>query len=367
MKSDIVLDARMINHSGIGTYIKSMIPTLIENFNTTLLGNNKTLEKFSWISKINSVEVASPIYSLTEQIELPKKIPSCRLFISPHYNIPVLKIKAVKRAIIIHDVNHLANVNNLSLKKKIYARFMINRAVKVSNKIITVSRFSKNEIIKYTGLKDISIIYCGLNSNEIKNKTDNESNKKVREKYNLPEEYFLFVGSIKPHKNISIVIEAIKSLSESYPEIKLVTVGIERGQLLSNLEKLNSLSLIEKITIIKYAEDDEMPSLYSEAKCLIFPSIYEGFGLPPLEAMICGCPVIASNAASIPEVCGNAVLYFNPYNATELKKNIELVIKNKFLNEDLIRKGYENIKKFDMEKFSEKLTNELRTVISIPQ
>ena len=172
----------MINHSGIGTNIKNMIPNLVENYKLTLLGNAEILNSFSWSSETNIIDMKSSIYTLKEQLELPSKIPVCDLFISPHYNIPVFKIRARKRVVIINDVNHLVFADKLSLPKVIYAKYMINAAIRKSDKVITISEFSKNEIIKYANVqeKDIKVIYCGLNSEELKTKMNEQSYDQVK-------------------------------------------------------------------------------------------------------------------------------------------------------------------------------------------
>ena len=366
MKYNLTIDARMIKHSGIGTYTKNMIAAIADNYNLTLLGNYDILNSFPWSKKVKTITANSPIYSLSEQMELPKKIPPCDLFISPHYNVPLKKIKALRRIVIIHDVNHLTKFNKISFVKRMYAKYMINVAIKKSDKIITVSGFSKSEISKYanTQKKDITITYCGLDGNELKNKIDDESLKRIRLKYNLPDNYLLFVGNMKPHKNIDVVIRAMKTLKDLYPDIKLVIVGATLNQLLQKLELLKCPGLENKIHTIEYIDNDELPSVYKSAKCLVFPSVYEGFGLPPVEAMICSCPVIASNTASIPEVCGDAALYFSPQNVKELVGNIELLIKNKDLQNELLLKGYKIAEKYSKEHFSEKLISAINDTLA---
>jgi len=365
MKFDLTIDARMIKHSGIGTYLKSMISILAENYNLTLLGNTAALSGFPWSEAVKITEAVSPIYSVSEQFELPGKISRSHLFISPHYNIPLKKIDSSKRAVIIHDVNHLANVNKLSLIRRMYAKYMINSAIRKSDSVFTISEFSKNEIIRYADSagKDIRIIYFGLNGNEFSK--NSEPAEKIKQKYNLPENYLFFIGSIKRHKNIDIVIRAFNEFVKSFPEIKLVVAGITSDQLEKKIVILNSTGLRNDISIINYAGDKELPALYSNALCLVFPSFYEGFGLPPLEAMICGCPVIASNAASIPEVCGDAALYFNPFNAEGLVNLLKQIAGNKQLRYDLITKGYENAGRFSRERFAGRLKEEIdKTILS---
>ena len=355
----------MINHSGIGTNIKNMIPNLIDNYNLTLLGNSEILDSFSWSKQTRIIDAKSPIYSIKEQIELPTKIPKCDLFVSPHYNIPLLKIKASKRATIINDVNHLVFTHQLSLPKVIYAKYMINSAIRKSDKVITLSEFSKNEILRYTnvGGKEIRIIYCGLDNEKLRYKLHEKSFEEIRMTYKLPGNYFLYVGSIKPHKNLKTAIKAFDIWSKkNVSSIKLVLIGVKMNEIEKDME-ISQLFNQNKTIVPGFVEDSDLPLIYKNAECLIFPSIYEGFGLPPLEAMIYGCPVIASNSASIPEVCGEAALYFDPLKVEDLVEKMIILTGDKNLRNELIDKGYKNILRFGWEKFAENLKREFDDTI----
>jgi len=366
-KFDITLDARMINHSGIGTNIKNMIPSLVEHYKLTLLGNAEILNSFPWSNETSIIDMKSPIYSLKEQLELPTKIPKCDLFVSPHYNIPILKIKASKRAVIINDVNHLVFADQLSLPKVIYAKYMINAAIKKSDKVITISQFSKNEIIKYTHVKEkeIRIVYCGIDNEILRNTLQEKSFEKIRATYKLPEDYFLYVGSIKPHKNLHSAIKAFDFWLKKYPAAKkLVVIGIKQEDLSKHTEISKLCDQNDNIIIPGFVKDYDLPLIYSNAACLIFPSMYEGFGLPPLEAMVCGCPVIASNSASIPEICGDAALYFEPLNFEALAEKMTMLTNDKSLRAELIDKGYKNILRFNRDRFAENLKLEFDDVIT---
>jgi glycosyltransferase involved in cell wall biosynthesis len=364
-KFNITLDARMINHSGIGTNIKNMIPNLVENYKLTLLGNSEVLNSFPWSKGTRIVDMRSPIYSVKEQIELPFKIPNCDLFVSPHYNIPLFKIKARKRVVIINDVNHLVFADQLSFPKVIYAKYMINAAIRKSDKVITLSEFSKSEISKYANVKgkDIKIVYCGLDIEELKTKMNELSFDQVRAIYKLPEDYFLYMGNIKPHKNLKTCLKAFNLWSKKYPsDKKLVIIGVKPD----DINKDSGLSkLLDKNSLIiaGFIKDSDLPLIYNNAECLIFPSIYEGFGLPPLEAMIYGCPVIASNSASIPEVCGDAALYFEPFKFEELAEKMQMLTNNKGLRTELIEKGYTNSLRFSRKRFAQNLKREFDDTI----
>lgn len=351
----------MIGHSGIGTNLKNIIPGLIQHYKLSLIGNSESLNLFPWFSSTEIVESTSSIYSIKEQFELPMIIPSCDLFISPHYNIPIRKIRAKKRAVIINDVNHLVFTDEFSFHKKLYAQYMISAAIRKSDKVFTLSEFSKQEIIKYTGnySKDINVLYCGLDKEELKAQLNLKSFEEIRAKYNLPVEYFLYVGSIKPHKNLLTALKAFNLWrSKHNDKTKLVLVGIKQSDLASYSEVL---TLIDKYSTIipGYVSDDDLSVFYNNAKCLIFPSLYEGFGLPPLEAMIYGCPVLTSNSASLPEVCGTAALYFEPLDFEELAGKMEQIINDDNLRKELVENGYRNTSRFTRKKLNENLKSEI--------
>lgn len=359
---DITIDARMINHSGIGTYIKNMIPDLVKSYKIALLGSREKLVKYGWANETEIIETDFPIYSISEQLFIPGLIPESRLFITPHYNVPLGKIPAAKRISVIHDVNHLVFIDQLSIVKKVYARYMINSAIKKSDKILTVSSFSKNEILKYTGIPEqkLKVIHCGLDIGEIAAMAEKITLREIRDKYLLPEEYYVYVGSSKPHKNLITALKAFSKFEKKYTGKKLLLVGVKKDHFYKNEEYLKFSNFVE---LPGYITDTDLPAVYKNATALVFPSVYEGFGLPPIEAMCCGCPVISSNSASLPEVCGNAVLFFDPFETEQLEYNLIKVENDKKIVTQLIDSGYMNIKRFDRNIFSEKLKEEFDSII----
>jgi len=355
-----VLDARMINHSGIGTYIKCVIKALLHDYDLTLIIDERIIDR-TWVNKVNIVQCTTPIYSLREQIRLPLEILPCEIFLSPHYNIPLLPVKAKKRIVIIHDVNHLVFYNQLSLIQKRYAKLFIKRATSISDTVITVSNFSEKEIRKYIKKisKNINVLYYGIDDSLMREQHQPEEPNRIRLKYNLPDKYILYVGSAKPHKNFNVLLKAFNLLLKDFPDQKLVVVGLSKIQFNQSgfLESivLKNKELLTSLIFTDYVSDSDLPLIYKHAEFLVFPSYYEGFGLPPLEAMINYCPVVASNAASIPEVCGNAALYFDPQNELELYKKMKIFILDLNLRNDFIQKGAENLARFKMESFKSKL------------
>jgi len=344
----------MHNASGIGTYIKNIIPFLVDRFTVILLGSKNEISQYNFYNKVKIIECSSNIYSIKEQFELFNKIPQCDIFWSPHYNIPLLPIKAKKRMVTIHDVFHLAFYDSLSFKQKLYAKLVINQAVKKSDIILTVSEFSKSEIMKYTKIsKQIDIVHNAIDFDKFKVIDDMQRLLDIKEKYNLPNNFLLFVGNVKPHKNIKNLLLALKDLNQN-----LVIVGKKGGFITGDSEiedMIRNNNLEDKIFFTGFVEDEDIPVIYNLAKIFVFPSLYEGFGIPPLEAQACGTPVISSNIASLPEVGEDSVIYCTPEKSSDIKEKIELVLDDISLQKELVVKGSKNIKRFSWEKSAENI------------
>lgn len=322
---DLCIDARMAFSSGIGTAIRHIVPFFNHPpFRVTLL-----VERLgqTWCEGFEQVLFAAPIYSIKEQLLYPIKIPRCDLFWSPHYNVPLMPIKAKKSIVTIHDACHLALG---SFAERTYARIVMHRALHRSNTVITVSQFSKDEIQRRLGERDIDVIAMGVNHEQFKRVSDPNVTDAIRRKYELPEKFILFVGNLKPHKNLDRLVQAFAKAS--LPQRRLVIVG--KGKPVENTLSMGQVP------------DEDIAAIYSMAELFVFPSFYEGFGLPPLEAMSCGCPTAISKAASMPEVCGDASLYFHPERTEEIADAIVKIATDDQLRKTLVIKGFERVKRF---------------------
>ncbi len=354
---NLFLDARMIEHSGIGTYIQNLLPFFKGKIDLILLGDENKIKKY--VKDLEIIPLRSPIYFPLEQIEIPLKIKKCDIFWSPHFNAPIFSIKAKKRVVTIHDVFHLAFSKYYKFLERKYLNFLINSATKMSDIVITVSNFSKEEIIKYTNAdpQKIKVIHNGVDTNIFKI-YEKEILEKFKIKHNLPDKFILYVGNVKPHKNLKNAIKAFEILSRDYKDFYLVIVGKKEGFYKGDKEIFTFLegdkSLSKRIIFTGYIEKEDLPFIYNLAFLLIFPSLYEGFGLPPLEAMACGCPVVASNIPVIREVCGDAVYYVNPLDPWEIAKGILEVEENEEIRKGLINKGLDRVKNFSWENSAKK-------------
>lgn len=323
----IAVDTRMIKSSGIGKVIENILRRIIlkkTDWEFILLGNIDELRQFSFTDEDNVelIKCTAPIYSIREQFELKYKIPSnIDVFWSPHYNIPLFY--RGKLIVTVHDVFHLAMSNFvIGIHKKIYAEFMFRMVAKKADRIIVVSNFTAKELCKYVPCdkNKITTIYNGVDDSwfHIKSGERVHSNK-----------YFIYVGNIKPHKNLHRLLQAFSQVKDKIPQ-DLILVGKKDG-FLSGDERIvkEAKSLGSRVTFTGYITDNLLQQYVSQSDGLIFPSLYEGFGLPPLEAMAAGVPVAVSNIESTCEVCGDDVLMFNPYDINDISLKIIELAKGK--------------------------------------
>jgi len=358
----IVIDLRMINASGIGTYIQNLIPVIIEKFSNiefVLLGYVEEMRKYSLVGRgnVTTIDLQAPIYSVVEQIALFNVIPKdTTLFWSPHYNIPLLyrgKLLAT-----VHDVFHLAMPQFVGgIHKRLYAKGMFTALRYKADAVLCVSHFTAAEFGKLVGNNDEEscVIYNGVGESWFKIKKNNNPR-------NRP--YLLYVGNVKPHKNLISLLRAFTSLLSKIPH-EIVIVGKKEGFITGD-DKITDVadSLNERVLFTGYVDDELLRQYFIHADALVFPSLYEGFGLPPLEAMACGCPVIVSNRASLPEVCGDAALYCDPFNPEDIAQKIKLIIEDENLRETLRQKGLERAKQFTWEKCARETIAVIKKVLS---
>lgn len=246
-----------------------------------------------------------------------------------------------------------------TMKKQMAWYFCLSNwwMAKRAERIITISEFSKSRIQKILKVPDSKILvaYCGLS--EQFQQTVNpapETINEVRSKYNLPETYYLCLSTLEPRKNMMFLLDAYLELyRHGLITTKLVLAGRKGWKIDGLLEAVN-MSGDSPVTVTGFIDDEDLPVIYRQARCFIFPSIYEGFGIPPLEAMSQGVPVISSDASSMREVLGDAAIYFKNRDADSLKKAMLYVEKNNALA-DRIEKGINRSRLFRYEKEAGKL------------
>jgi glycosyltransferase involved in cell wall biosynthesis len=217
--------------------------------------------------------------------------------------------------------------------------------IKRASHIIATSQATRKDLIKYLKIPDdrISVIYNGIDHSLLKPY-------KVK-LFDRP--YILYVGSERPRKNLGRLFEAFAILRKEFPELLLVKVGVAgrtREYRQEIIRKLDSLRIAQAVIFVEYVSELDLAYYYSSAALLAYPSLYEGFGFPPLEAMACGCPAVTSDTSSLPEVVGEAGIMFNPYNTDSLVEAMRKVLTDSELRDDMVRKGLEQAKKFSWER-----------------
>ncbi|MBU2214389.1 glycosyltransferase family 4 protein, partial [Patescibacteria group bacterium] len=294
------------------------------------------------------------------------------VFFMPHINFIGLSFGS-KSLITVHDLSFLRNPKFFSLRKNFWHNMInVSKLLKKFKQIIAISENTKRDIIELCGISPdkIKVIYSGVgeeykqitNLNLIELK-DTECSighsvskaieakrlNEVKQKYNLPDNFILYLGTIEPRKNIEGIIKAYNQLridNSELEDVKLIIVG-GKGWKSKNIYKEWDLSEYkDDIKFLDYISSENKVYLYNLASVFLYPSFYEGFGFPPLEAMACGTPVIASYSSSLPEVIGDAGLLVDPYNITEIANALKQILLNKDLSDKLIKKGLEQAKQF---------------------
>lgn len=349
----LFFDARMLYNSGIGRYSRNLCVHLLKgafNIEIILAGDPETIRRFEKENQIiikEKIIYRSPIYSIREQVEGSwltvryKKSVSC--FHYPHYNIPWFI--SDRGIVTIHDLIHLRFPEYFGSLKVKMARSIILRALKKAKRIIAVSKSTRRDLINLDSrISDkIRVVSNGVS----------ESFKPISKDRIYPflknkglDRYILYVGNRKPHKNLSNVLSAFSTIQDKFQDLKLVVIGERISESTENGKK----NLMNGVVDVGYVNDDELSLYYNGAEVFLFPSLYEGFGFPPLEAMACGTPVITSNTSSLPEIVNDAGIMINPDNTKEIIDALIGLLKNNDLKDELAEKGKKRAGLFTWEK-----------------
>ena len=416
----IGIDIRMLargTRTGIEEYTTNLLANML-SLNTDLKfklfynGYQKVKLNYDWL-KFSNVELKqyripnrfldTSLYFFNHP-KIDKLLEGVDVFFSPHIFLSSVS-KKCKTVTTFHDLSFEKYPEFYSANKNFW-HFSMNpkKQARKVDKIIAVSESTKNDLVGLYNINPdkIKVIYSGIDQKlQIKNHslslrgsrndrsnpvTTNQGTKsrdcfacglamtvisKVRKKYDLPNRYILYLGTLEPRKNITGLIKAFELLKKNPPsplfergssnhpsslcergssDIKLIIAG-SKGWLYQDIFKVAENSSVNNdIIFTGFIDDEDKSILYSQAELFIYPSFYEGFGFPPLEAMACGTPVITSNVSSLPEAVGDAAITINPYNLNELYRAMEMVLSDDELKNALIKKGFEQAKKFSWQK-----------------
>lgn len=360
----IVIDCRFYSvQAGIGRYIRNLIYNLqkIDSENEYyLLFLKEDYDSFKERNNFKKVLANFRWYTFSEQIKLPQIINKINpnLLHFPHFNIPI--IYKGKFVVTIHDLTHqyfsMKRVTTHDpiiyfIKQKGY-KVVFRKAIQDSTKIITPSNYVKNLITKeYNILEEkIKVTYEAVEDSIIsfQKKMTKDEYIKILNSFSVRQPYIFYVGNAHPHKNVEGLIKAFLNLKKRYPKLSLVLSGDDRYFWPRVRQEFTGRDII----FTGFVTDEQLVALYKGAKAFVLPSLEEGFGLPLLEAMACSCPIISSNAGSLPEIGKDAAIYFDPKKLDDLEKKISQILNSEKLRQQLIEKGQKRVEVFDWEKLA---------------
>jgi glycosyltransferase involved in cell wall biosynthesis len=352
----IGIDARKLHDFGIGTYIRNLLRQLArldhESEFVLLCRPQDAAGLASLGGNFRAVAETAGNYSVAEQLKIPMALRRERvtLFHAPHYVLPPLV--TCRSVVTIHDCIHLMFPQYLPSRLAFgYARTSMSLASRRATRILTVSESSKRDIMRFfgTAAEKIDVIYNAYDDRFAVEPRE-EDVIRVRERYQLHDEFVLYAGNVKPHKNLERVIEAFNLVRKRGLEhLKLVMIGDEISKYASLRRAVHRHQLHNYVRFLGYLPEETLAVMYRLAGVFVFPSLYEGFGLPPLEAMASGTPVVTSNVSSLPEVAGDAAILVDPYDPQAIADGIYLVLTDEQLRRDLRKKGVARARQFSWE------------------
>lgn len=356
------IDARGINlyrGTGIGTYTENLLKNMIEI-------DNESYYHIYWTgdyageydtNNTNTILVSKKHHRFFEQYYFPEnlRLENIDTFHIPQNGIGISEFTKCRQIVTIHDL--IPYVMPETVGKGYLIKFLkeIPKAVELSDAIITVSEWSKKDILKFFPIDSEKIFVTPLAADAKYHPLDREKCKfELKGKYNITKPFILYIGGFSPRKNVKALIIAFsKVFHKLRQQYQLVIVGSNKDE----ASYLNSiacnLEVSSNIIFTGYAPESDLPILYNASDVFVYPSLYEGFGLPPLEAMSCKTPVISSNVSSIPEVVGTSGILIDPFDTSILMDSIEMVLNDEHLRESIALNGFERSKQFSWRKTAE--------------
>jgi glycosyltransferase involved in cell wall biosynthesis len=353
----VAIDARKLHDFGIGTYIRNILRHLARIDQVSeyvLLCAAADMHVAPTLGpNFRAVLEPSPNYSIREQWHVPLVLQRERpdVYHAPHYVLPAAV--TCPSVVTIHDCIHLMFPQYLPNRRAyLYARTVMWAAARRADAILTVSEASKRDILRFFDVKPEKVVVVHNAIDErFWTPPAEEDVALVRERYQLEHGFVLYAGNIKPHKNLIRLIEAFDQIRRGgFEEMKLLIIGDEISKMPALRRAVHQHHLHKHVRFLGYVSDETLAILYRLAAVFVFPSIYEGFGLPPLEAMASGTPVVTSNVSSLPEVTGDAAVLVNPHDTSSIVAGVRRVLSDPDFANQLRVKGPVRAREFSWER-----------------
>lgn len=360
---NIGINAQILNDAatGVARYAENMIRALLSlesRHSFVLFGGASFAGPGIRVVPTSSTIDTSARRILWEQLVLPGKARAegVDLLYYPDHTGPLL-VKHCQIVITIHDLAFLSMPETHQPARRMYKSMTFHRSVVQSDKIVADSDSTQRECVNQAGIpkEKIVVVHGGVDPS-MHRENDAEILSGVKTKYGLKDRFILYVGTLERRKNLVRLVHSFAKLKKNGSMRHQLVLAGGRGYGYEEiLEAARTDGVTEDISFPGFVEEEDMSPLYSLADLLVYPSLYEGFGFPPLEAMACGCPVIASNVTSLPEVVGDAGLLIDPSDTTALSEAILHVVSDREVHKSMVAKGYERVKKFSWQNSAQKL------------
>jgi glycosyltransferase involved in cell wall biosynthesis len=356
----VAIDIRRMTEFGVGTYIRNVVRTLAQldgDSEYFLIGSpHKVAECGALPPNFHTVELAGGDDTLQGSLDfraIVKRL-ECDVVHIPHlFWIP--RGLSCPYVLTVHDLlEHMYGSRNASSLRRSLHFYLTRRVLRKAARVIAVSQFTKNEIHKLLEIEDdrIEVVYNAIDERFLRGHATEADRDLIAQRYLVNYPFILYAGAIRPHKNVVRIIEAFSALKselqkeDEYPDLKLIIIGDDLSSHPRLRRTVVRSAVQNDVRFLGFVPIEVLRIFYDVAKVFVFPSLYEGFGLPPLEAMAHGTPVVTANTSSLPEVAGNAALLVNPENVFEIRRGLHRALLDPVLRARMKQRGYEQAQRF---------------------
>jgi glycosyltransferase involved in cell wall biosynthesis len=359
MKIGIMLRHAEQHHGGVLVYTHSLLREMLaletpHEF-VLIYRNPNLIGTYGDGDRVREIAIPAPSALVWDQMAVPclDRKENFDVIFNPKFTVPFLS--QAKKVFVLHGSEWFVIPEAYLWYSRWYDKAFTSLYCHTADAIITVSNVVKKDIVKFTGVQPEKVIpvHNGYDPHRFQVITDSQHLAAVRQQYSLPEQFILWTGQLYPPKNIGRLLQAVATVKEKIPHM-LVIAGEERWRYREDLALIERLDIKDRIHFTDWVSHDELPAFYNLADLFVLPSLYEGFGIPLLEAIACSCPVLTATIGSPPEVVADAGYLVNPTNVEAIASGILEVLSNPVLREAMVTKGLERVKEFSWEKCARK-------------